>query len=62
MKDPGILCYFLGIEVAYSPKGLLLTQQKYIHDILSRVALTDTKLVNTPMEVNVKYLKIVPFC
>lgn len=54
MKDLGILHYFLGIEIACSPKGLLLAQKKYIHDILSRVDLIDTKLVNTPMEVNVK--------
>lgn len=54
MKDLGILCYFIGIEVAYSPKGLWLIQKKYIHDILSITALTDTKLLDTPMEVNVK--------
>lgn len=54
MTDLGILRYFLGIEVTCSPKELLLAQKKYNHDILSRVDLTDTKLVDTPMEVNVK--------
>lgn len=54
MKDMGILHYFLSIEVVFSPKGLLLTQQKYICDILSRDALTNTKLVDTPIEVNAK--------
>lgn len=38
-KDQSIPCYFLSIEVAYSPKGWFLTQQKYIRNIFSRSAL-----------------------
>src|SRR4051812_16189849 len=36
MKDLGFLRYFLSIEVAYSSSGYLLSQKKYISDILPR--------------------------
>lgn len=54
MIDLWILHYFLGIEVAYSPKGPFLTQQKYIHGILTPASLSDSKLVPTPLEGNAK--------
>lgn len=55
MKDLGSLLYFLGIEVASSPRGHLLLQFKYIVDILDRAHLTDTKTVDTLPDVNVQY-------
>src|SRR3954466_416200 len=59
MKDLGFLRYFLGIEVAYSSRGYLLSQQKYISDILARATLQDPSLMTsasctTPMELHLK--------
>ena len=54
-KDLGYLQYFMGIEVAYSPGGYLLSQLKYVADILERVRLTNNKTVDTVIEVNVRY-------
>jgi hypothetical protein len=55
MKDLGYLRYFLGIEITYSPRGYLLSQSKYVADILEWTRLTDNKTVDTPIEVNAKY-------
>ena len=37
------------------PRGYLLSQSKYVADILKRTRLTDNKTVYTPIEVNAKY-------
>ena len=55
MKDLGSLLYFLGIEVASSPKGYLLSQSKYISDIFERSRITDNKTADTPIEINARY-------
>uniref|UniRef100_A0A2N9IC28 Reverse transcriptase Ty1/copia-type domain-containing protein n=1 Tax=Fagus sylvatica TaxID=28930 RepID=A0A2N9IC28_FAGSY len=49
MKQLGPLKFFLGIEVIPNPNGVLLSQQHYIKDILSRTKMLDEKPVNTPM-------------
>ncbi|GMP33286.1 hypothetical protein CsSME_00006678 [Camellia sinensis var. sinensis] len=54
MKDLGPLRYFLGIEVAFSPKGYFLSQVKYANKVIHCAGLTDTKLFDTPIELNVK--------
>ena len=52
IKDLGHLSYFLGHEITHSTDGLYITQAKYASDLLSRVGLTDSKTVDTPVELN----------
>ncbi|RVW95141.1 Retrovirus-related Pol polyprotein from transposon RE2 [Vitis vinifera] len=53
-KDLGKLKYFLGIEIAQSSSGVVLSQRKYALDILEETGMLDCKPVNTPMDPNVK--------
>ena len=52
MKDLGPLNYFLGLEVSSSANGYYLTQAKYTSDLISRASITDSKIVDTPIEYN----------
>jgi hypothetical protein len=54
MKDLGFLSYFLGLEISSSSDGYYLTQAKYISNMLSRANLTDSKIVDTPTELNTR--------
>jgi histone deacetylase 1/2 len=49
IKDLGSLHYFLGIEVAHHPDRLVLTQRKYIRDLLAKTNMFTSKGVPTPM-------------
>ncbi|KAL0410029.1 UNVERIFIED_CONTAM: Retrovirus-related Pol polyprotein from transposon RE2 [Sesamum latifolium] len=49
IKDLGSAKYFLGLELARSAHGLLVTQQKYLTDILRDVNLLDAKVTSTPL-------------
>ncbi|KAD7479992.1 hypothetical protein E3N88_03128 [Mikania micrantha] len=54
IKDLGVLKYFLGIEVTRTRKGLVLTQRKYILDILDDCGLQGCRPSNFPMEQGLK--------
>jgi hypothetical protein len=53
MKYLGGLSYFLGLEVSSGSTGYYLSQAKYAYDLLSRACMTDTKVVSTPLEMNI---------
>ncbi|XP_049414642.1 uncharacterized mitochondrial protein AtMg00810-like [Solanum stenotomum] len=54
MNDLGELRYFLGIELARSSEGILLSQRKYALEMISNTGLSGSKPKWTPMEKNLK--------
>ncbi|XP_038880327.1 uncharacterized mitochondrial protein AtMg00810-like [Benincasa hispida] len=48
LKDFGSINFFLGIQVSQTDSGLLLTQSKYIDDLLHKLKLTSLKSSPTP--------------
>ena len=60
VKDLGGLNYFLGIEVGSCTPGVLLSQQKYILDILKRTKMSEEKPVTSPMATST-HLSILDF-
>ena len=42
----------MGLEVTHSTNGLYITQAKYASELLSQAGLTDSKIVDTPVELN----------
>jgi hypothetical protein len=57
IKDMGRLHYFLGIEVQASSSGLLLSQRKYIQELLTKTNMINCRPVSTPMSSSDKISK-----
>ena len=53
-KDLGKLKYFMGIEIAQSSSGVVISQQKYALDILEETGMLDCKPTDTLVDPNVK--------
>jgi hypothetical protein len=54
VKDLGHLKYFLGIEVARSPQGIVLSQRKYVLDLLDETGMLGCRPIATPIDLNHK--------
>jgi len=48
IKDLGHLRYFLGMKVARSKDGILISQRKYVLDLLQEIGMTNCKPAETP--------------
>ncbi|KAK5837815.1 hypothetical protein PVK06_006542 [Gossypium arboreum] len=55
IKDLGPLKYFLGMEVARSKKGLVVSQKKYVIDLLKEAGMSGCRPADTPINPNVKF-------
>ncbi|KAL0423852.1 UNVERIFIED_CONTAM: putative mitochondrial protein [Sesamum radiatum] len=55
IKDLGPAKYFLGLELARSPQGLIATQNKYALDIIKDVGLLQGRSVTTPLAPGLKF-------
>ncbi|RVW67720.1 putative mitochondrial protein [Vitis vinifera] len=54
IKDLRSLKYFLGMEVTHSKKGIIVSQQIYILNLLREIGMRGCKPPNNPMDLNVK--------
>ena len=49
MIDLGLMRYFLGIEVHESKTDIFISQSKYVHEILKRFNMVNSKATPTPV-------------
>jgi hypothetical protein len=50
IKDLGQLNYYLGIEVLRNTKGIIMTQRKYVLDLIGFAGFQDEKPAKTPLD------------
>ncbi|KAH1073444.1 hypothetical protein J1N35_025772 [Gossypium stocksii] len=55
IKDLGPLKYFFGMEVAQLKKGLVVSQKKYVIDLLKEAGMSGCCPADTPIDLNVKF-------
>lgn len=54
MKDLGALRYFLRMELATNTSGIVVSQRKYVLDLLRETDMLGCRLAETPVEPNNK--------
>ena len=52
IKDLEVLSFFCGVKVLATSTSLLLSQQKYVIDLMSKHNMLDSKLVSAPFAVD----------
>ena len=48
MTNLGILYYFLGLEVCQGEHGILISQKKYMYDMLEKLNMLNCNTASTP--------------
>ena len=54
IKDLGLVHYFLGIEILQVAEGLLLTQRKFVKELLQEFDCYDLSLLSCPLDIRCK--------
>jgi hypothetical protein len=54
VKDLGQLRYFLGIEIARGAEGIVLSQRKYVLDLLTETGMLECKPAGAPIDQKAK--------
>ena len=54
IKDLGKLHYFLGMEVLYKDDGLIISQRKFVHDMLKHYKVASMNSCTSPLDAAVK--------
>ena len=58
LKQLGHLDYFLGLEIKYLPdRSILMTQSKYVRDLLHKTQMAEAHSISSPMVTNCKLSK-----
>lgn len=55
LKDLGCLHYFHGVKARYIPRGIFLSQTKYVFDLLSRAKMLDSSHMKIALAVKHTY-------
>ena len=50
IKDLSVLKYFLGVDITPSKKGIVVSQRKYILDLLEETGMSGCRASDTPIE------------
>ncbi|GJR67806.1 putative ribonuclease H-like domain-containing protein [Tanacetum coccineum] len=58
MSSMGELTFFLGLQVQQRKKGIFISQDKYVHEILRKFNYTDVKSASTPTDWKGPWLKM----
>ncbi|GJS01403.1 putative ribonuclease H-like domain-containing protein [Tanacetum coccineum] len=57
MSSMGELTFFLGLQVQQKKKGIFISQDKYVHEILKKFNYTDVKSASTPTDLEKPLVK-----